>query len=524
MLYGKKRGRTGLKGWFSFLLGIALILSFPVFAELKLPCDLTKYSYKPKLTISGENHRCQFCEIDKALRVADAARGKYLVGLEAVFPGDPTLKAKLTSTFASDPSRVLIFGIEDKFQYGLVTPVLTYHSIHSAEVKLREAFGQTKMGEAFLREQLMRLPDNKSNAENIVFILQINPYMKEAWAKVSRPFLNPREEEVAKLFDEFAVADKTDLEKRFSELPKTSAWYDYSAFLPVDKALGLAYLKLAKTTYQVPQSVLKNVAVAEDVFAGKDAGWDPFFNEMIVSWRNSGFASNILDLYCRAAEAGKDLFVIVGSLHVPGLQEQLRPHLPKDAIETFDPKAYRMKEMASLVDAIKSQPQDPIFCPSETKIFESEFKPGLFETRELTVAERKMRDIRGAKRKEWATAFKEKKIVHDVTKKLEEAKTLLPDSSRATVEIEASSLGLQINLKYPRQGFPVEIQPVESMPEIEKFAKELTAKFKPESTESTLLIIPNQRLRDYRQGDMRVIEVNFFPPDSLEEKIQHENY
>jgi hypothetical protein len=278
--------------------------------KLAFPCDLTQFKAAPKLTLSGENHADAYCRADRGRQLTRGAHGQCFVGVEGISClDDAQVKNCLEIHGVKATPDARVFGYEDPFAYGLGLLLAQDLEFHAALAK--------KDGKTLANAKRGLLIDGLTN-----------PYLVEVFRKMSkkdRPFADPDAEKIAKVFETNLKSSLKGASDALAGLSADHPWNQKDqAYKKVVHAWTRAYVDMAETdAYRTSKLIPSNTReLVESHLAGKD--YVVPLEIFLLEWRNLFMAKNIAALYCEAAREGKELHLIVGNAHVPGLEALLK--------------------------------------------------------------------------------------------------------------------------------------------------------------------------------------------------------
>ncbi len=360
---------------------LSLSMVIGSFSELRaqtdaLPCNLDS-SVLPLLTLIGERHESTGRSEDDLMAqykrrktlIEEALQGRQFIGFEYYFANNPSdqkrlwqdinnlpaeARPKISSSSSFNVNQLPVFGIEDEFAAGIGVAPDLYATLHQ-KLNTRNL---SAVQELTLASISLWLRDR---------------YLHEAWenVKASNPYLNP---EVVQLFDRFVALSRTS--ENFDE---TREKYQFEitriGFAPFMNAFRKTLeerLGLAETNY-------KRLKQVPDLTPAKNLLKDPtnpavegeFINKISITYRDLFFVKNTAQLYCRAIQAHRGLTLIVGALHLPGIEKALlrmsNDRIPIQKIDETQPsdKNTRLRRVRTDSNGVAPINAAPASAPSQ---------------------------------------------------------------------------------------------------------------------------------------------------------------
>ena len=223
-----------------------------------------------------------------------------------------------------------VYGVEDQFVQGLIIAVKSYI----------ELIVPAKNGSQ---------AESGADATQLRLLLDIarNPFLQEALSQTKLTLQGPGVSELlAILADAPKIYTSTNQldEEQVAVIQASEAWRNRSIFLTVAKKLAESYLELAGTKNLSAQSFPFDLGIAKTVVEKPNTSEfrRRFYTELAINWRNHSVAHNVAALYCKANKEHKDLTIMMGEAHLPGLSELLRKMSLGSYIEIESQKAVNL--------------------------------------------------------------------------------------------------------------------------------------------------------------------------------------
>ena len=284
--------------------------------QIKAPCDLKKIAEKkqlPTIKIYGENHASSESKKLHEELTFEARRGECVVGLEGVLCSNSQhiLRDYLLSVTRREPipgDQNRFFGIEDEMAFCLAILLKNHNEAKKYQAQgnldaLSNLITKTKKDlnrYAFFREVFEKFKNKDTD--------QVSTRSQKFFINYLSDNLKNQPQEPLK-----------DIEKKLNEMLQG---------LPQSlEALTLTMIdtiksKKTKTSRYVPADLEKLV---KDYFKSEDASL--VTKTVTLEWRNFIFSENVLKAYCLALSkenTPKSFDVVVGKLHVPGIEKLLK--------------------------------------------------------------------------------------------------------------------------------------------------------------------------------------------------------
>lgn len=275
------------------------------------PCDLNKNEKKNKIYLHGENHKDPADISIRDNMITKAGNGDFYLALEAYNYNDPEMALDFQKYHGISPIDTQIAGIEDELVHTVTMAgtnhIYLYRGINHLN-RMQEYLAHTKM--SFLL-------DFTSNKLKI-----------KAWGRLKRPFIEQKQEELAKFIDNLISVRNS--EPQWSDLlikfQSSELWRNDLPFLEVSSTIALSIVETAKSECEATgKNLLPNLSPLYELLKDPSSILKEtiFAEKIAVEWRNLSLAKHIAEIYCSALVKGKDLHVIVGGLHTQGLLDLL---------------------------------------------------------------------------------------------------------------------------------------------------------------------------------------------------------
>ncbi|MFA6092007.1 MAG: hypothetical protein WCU88_05235 [Elusimicrobiota bacterium] len=272
----------------------------PVADSGRFHCDLGKFQKLPALLLIGENHCSKSSVKVKAEMAARGAKGEIfaafeVAGLRAVYPWTSDFLFTDFKVARTEQSR--LFGIESPFAHGISISYI-YASGGGATCE------QNSPSAAFSR---------------FVLYLRNNPFLQRSWEEVRAvpPTPDDRSSGITELSDKIERA-RTAPGAEVQAIVESFHEDDVKDFQKILARVNARYVAMANETYLPDLGITKKLRPYPDVI------WRDSMENILIPVRNRDMFDNIADIYCRAAEEGKNLAISMGSAHLPGVEGYLR--------------------------------------------------------------------------------------------------------------------------------------------------------------------------------------------------------
>ncbi len=262
-----------------------------------------------KIYLVGERHNNTDDNIRSNTITQEAQKGDFFLALE----GKEFLKEDLSKDSLNiKTSRV--FGVEDQFELDMVMAM-----------KFRLLF--------YL--YLNNLDDGQFRLQKVNLITSFlnSPHFVDAWKLMDRPFKDKYAEKVAFNIDLIILTKASELKHLNGPTPEKSLSMKFvnSEAFNYNYAFSIVSKELADAFYQLGQEKKDQYKYMPDLTLYQKFNQQPFnkdlelgfTNDFAVNWRNETIANNIAQIYNQAKSEKKDLKVVIGQLHLEGMESML---------------------------------------------------------------------------------------------------------------------------------------------------------------------------------------------------------
>lgn len=309
--------------------------------EIKYPCDLTELEFTPTITFYKDMNHDPKDPAERRARndnlwykKAAAGQGEFFLGVEGV-PNSVDLKGDFVKYYKADAEKVRAFGVEEEFPFNMNSSM--------ANLLKLNYYTNLKIPENYPEANRKALENAFASAEyELLATLSMYPSQMEAWELIqkSRPFEGNAEVLATHIDRLRKVKNEDERNQSITRILGTlELKNDLKAFRSVQAKLVEAFGTLARQKYDGKPNG-PDMQVFEDIRLDladpkKMARWAQV---LVRDWRNTQIAANVAKLYCEAALEKKNVVVIMGGDHVPGLVEILARsagETPPKVIEEF---------------------------------------------------------------------------------------------------------------------------------------------------------------------------------------------
>ncbi|MFA6093076.1 MAG: hypothetical protein WCU88_07165 [Elusimicrobiota bacterium] len=170
-----------------------------------------------------------------------------------------------------------------------------------------------------------RFAGDAPSLEGFLFYLNINPYLRDVWEDVRKNLSSDDASAgLAALSDDLERARTAPADK-WTQIVDIQSGKNRTNFISLMERINVRYVELANKSYLRVLGIsgsLKPVASADSKDEGRK--WEDSYETLLIPVRDRDMYDNIADVYCRAAEEGKNLVASVGSSHVPGIAKMFQ--------------------------------------------------------------------------------------------------------------------------------------------------------------------------------------------------------
>ena len=263
-----------------------------------------------KIYLIGERHNLTEDNIRNDSITQEAQKGDFFLALEG--------KEFLKEDLSKDSLRIKtirVFGVEDQFELDMVMAM-----------KFRLLF--------YL--YLNNLDDGQFRLQKVNFITSYlnSPHFIDAWNLLERPLKDKYAEEVALNID-LIIQNKDSeikyLNRRTTEKSLCMKFVKSEVFM-YNYAFSILSNKITNAFYQLAQEKKDQYKNMPNLALYQQFNQQPFdkklelefTNKFAVNWRNETIAKNIALIYKQSKKEKKDLKVIIGQLHLKGIENKLK--------------------------------------------------------------------------------------------------------------------------------------------------------------------------------------------------------